>query len=123
MSKELDDFYLRNEEPVRGCLLALRTLILKQDQDISAAWKYGMPFFCYQGRMFCYLWIHKKFNQPYIGIIEGKRIDHPDLILEKRRRMKIILFDPEQDLPVDTIETILNQAIGLYKSGIIKISK
>lgn len=120
MSKELDDFYLRNEEPVRSCLLALRTLVLKQDQDISAAWKYGMPFFCYQGKMFCYLWVHKKLRQPYIGIMEGKRIDHPDLILEKRTRIKIILFDPEQDLPIDKIETILNQAIGLYKSGIIK---
>lgn len=113
MSKELDNFYLRNEEPVRGCLLALRTLILKQDQDISAAWKYGMPFFCYQGKMLCYLWVHKKLNQPYIGIMEGKRIDHPDLILEKRTRIKIILFDPEQDLPIDTIKTILDQAIGL----------
>lgn len=123
MSKELDDFYLRNEEPVRSCLLALRTLVLKQDQDISAAWKYGMPFFCYQGKMFCYLWVHKKLRQPYIGIMEGKRIDHPDLILEKRTRIKIILFDPEQDLPIDKIETILNQAIGLYKSGIIKIGE
>lgn len=123
MSKELDNFYLRNEEPVRGCLLALRTLILKQDQDISAAWKYGMPFFCYQGKMLCYLWVHKKLNQPYIGIMEGKRIDHPDLILEKRTRIKIILFDPEQDLPIDTIKTILDQAIGLYKSGIVKIMK
>lgn len=123
MSKELDDFYLRNEEPVRSCLLALRTLILKQDQNISAAWKYGMPFFCYQGKMFCYLWVHKRLNQPYIGIMEGKRIDHPDLILEKRTRIKIILFDPQQDLPIDTIETILDQAIGLYKSGIIKIGK
>lgn len=123
MSKELDDFYLRNEEPVRSCLLALSTLILRQDQNISTAWKYGMPFFCYQGKMFCYLWVHKKLRQPYIGIMEGKRIDHPDLILEKRTRIKIILFDPEQDLPIDTIETILNQAVGLYKSGIIKIGK
>jgi len=119
MSKELDDFYLQNEEPVRGCLLALKGLILKQDPDISAAWKYGMPFFCYQGRMFCYLWVHKKLHQPYIGIVEGKRIDHPDLILEKRAKMKIMLFDPEQDLPVDTIKTILARAIGLYKSGVI----
>lgn len=120
--KEPDNFYLRQEEPIKSCLLALREIILSQDKDISNAWKYGMPFFCYKGKMFCYLWVHKKFKQPYIGIVEGKRFDHPKLIIEKRSRMKIMLFDPTKDLPVKTIEGILKQAINLYKKGIIKIT-
>jgi hypothetical protein len=118
---QLDNFYLQKEEPVRGCLLALREIILKQDENISASWKYGMPFFCYKGKMFCYLWVHKKLHQPYIGIVEGNRIDHPMLIIEKRARMKIILFEADKDLPIETIEDILQQAIKLYKSGIVKV--
>ncbi|GAA3978996.1 DUF1801 domain-containing protein [Mucilaginibacter dorajii] len=117
---QLDNFYLQKEEPVRGCLLALREIILKQDAAITPAWKYGMPFFCYKGKMFCYLWVHKTILQPYIGIVEGQRINHPDLIIEKRARMKIMLFDAQQDLPIETIETILKQALDLYKTGIIK---
>jgi hypothetical protein len=66
-----------------------------------------MPFFCYKEKMFCYLWVHKITHQPYIGIVEGKYIEHPDLIMEKRSRMKIMLFDPNDDLPVDIIENIL----------------
>ena len=117
----LDNFYEKQEEPVRNCLLALRTIILSQDKDISTAWKYGMPFFCYKGKMFCYLWVHKKFKQPYIGIVEGKHFDEPFLIQEARSRMKIMLLDPVNDLPVNNIEKILKKSINLYKKGIVKI--
>ena len=70
--------------------------------------------------MFCYLWVHKKYHQPYIGMVEGKRLEHPDLIMESRSRMKIMLFDPIKDLPIETIETIMQKAINLYKLGEIK---
>ncbi len=73
-----------------------------------------MPFFCYKGKIFCYLWVYKKTGKPYLGIVEGRKIDHPLLITENRSRMKIIVFDAEQDIPVETIGTILNMAIDLY---------
>jgi hypothetical protein len=119
---QLDNFYLQKDEPIRGCLLALKDIILKQDENISAEWKYGMPFFCYKGKMFCYLWVHKKYHQPYIGIVEGQRFDHPKLIIEKRSRMKIMLFEADKDLPVETINDILRQALDLYRTGIIKLN-
>lgn len=119
--RETDDFYLQHEEPNRGCLLALREIILSQDKDVSNTWKYGMPFFCYKGKMFCYLWVHKKLKQPYLGIVEGKRIEHPNLLIEKRSRMKIMLFNPTEDLPITVIEEILQQALNFYKTGEIKL--
>jgi len=64
--------------------------------------------------MFCYLWVHKKYHQPYLGLVEGKKLNHPALIVEKRARMKIMLFDPEKDIPVKTIRSILGTAIRLY---------
>lgn len=33
--KQLDDFYLEQEEPVKGVFLALREIILRQDKDIT----------------------------------------------------------------------------------------
>ena len=47
MEKPIDNFYLNKEEPIKGCLLALRDIVLSQDRDVAAAWKYGMSFFCY----------------------------------------------------------------------------
>lgn len=121
--KELDNFYLQFDEPNKSCLLALREIILSQDSDITTAWKYKLPFFCYKEKMFCYLWIRPKSNQPYLGIVEGKHFDHPDLLTEKRSRMKIMLFDPNEDLPIETIKMIIQKAINLYKTGQIKLKK
>ncbi|MCP9752730.1 DUF1801 domain-containing protein [Ferruginibacter sp. HRS2-29] len=119
--KESDNFYARQNEPIKSVMLAMKEIILQQDKDVAHTWKYGMPFFCYKGKMFCYLWVHKKYGQPYLGIVEGNRFDEPLLIQEGRSRMKIMLLDPGEDLPIKLIETILQKAIGLYKTGEIKI--
>ena len=119
--KQLDDFYLKQEEPAKGVFLALREIILKQDNDITHVLKYGMPFFCYKGKMFCYLWMHKKYKQPYIGIVEGKHFEESFLLQEARSRMKIMLFDANEDLPLKQIEMVVEKALKLYKSGIIKV--
>ncbi len=121
--RELDNFYLKQNEPIKGTILALRDIILQQDKEVTNAWKYGMPFFCYKGKMFCYLWFHKKYKQPYIGIVEGKKFDEPFLIQEDRSRMKIMLFDPNEDLALQTIENILQKALNLYRTGEIKIKE
>ena len=115
MLQPVDEFYLKQQEPVKSCFLALRKIILSQDKNLNATLKYGMPFFCYKEKMFCYLWIHKKYKQPYIGIVDGNKIEHPKLLMEKRSRMKILLVDPQKDLPLKTIESILKQALLLYK--------
>ena len=112
---ELDHFYLRQDEPIRGCLLALKEIILNQGAGITTSLKYGMPFFSLKGKMFCYLWVHKKYKQPYLGIVEGKSIEHPELLMEKRSRMKIMLFKTDQDLPLNAIQTVLHQAINLLR--------
>ena len=119
--KQLDDFYLKQEEPVKGIFLSLKEIILNQDKDITNVLKYGMPFFCYKGKMFCYLWIHKKYKKPYIGVVEGKHFDETFLLQEARSRMKIMLFDASEDLPLEQIEKVVDKALNLYKSGIIKV--
>jgi hypothetical protein len=72
-----------------------------------------MPFYCYKGKRFCYLWVHKKHHQPYLGIVDGKKINHPLLIMEKRARMKIMLFDPTKDVPLKTIHKILGTVLKI----------
>jgi len=115
MLSPIDAWFLNHDEPIRTCLQFMRMHILKQNSKISESWKYGMPIFCYNGKMLCYLWIHKKYKQPYLGIVEGKKIHHPDLIQEKRARMKILLLDPTEDIPLKKINGILKEVIGFYK--------
>jgi hypothetical protein len=115
MLKPADNYFQQQEEPVKSCLLALRKIILSHNSNITEAWKYGMPFYCYHGKMFCYLWVHKKYKQPYLGMVEGSKINHPLLLQEKRARMKIILIDPAKDIPVKTVDGILKKAILVYR--------
>ena len=115
MLRPIDNWFLEKEEPIKSCLQFLREYILKQDSGITEAWKYGMPFYCYDGKMFCYLWVHKKYGHPYIGIVEGKQIKHPDLVIEKRARMKILLLDANKNIPVRKINWILTEVLKLYK--------
>jgi hypothetical protein len=43
MEEELHNYYLDKEEPNKSCLLALRSIILDQDKDITETQKWGMP--------------------------------------------------------------------------------
>ena len=65
--------------------------------------------------MCCYLWVHKKYLQPYIGFVEGASLHHTDLLQEKRTRMKILLIDPHKNIPVKKIDGILKDMVDLYK--------
>jgi hypothetical protein len=109
----VDEYYHYKEEPQKSCLQAMRQFILSLHPGITEAWKYRMPFFCYKGKMLCYLWVHKKTHQPYVGIVEGRQIDHPLLVQEERARMKIFLLDAEKKIPEKVIGGILRQALAL----------
>lgn len=114
MLTELDTYYISQEEPTKGCLLALRQLILAFDPEMTETWTHKMPMFRYKGKLFCYLWIDKKSYVPYIGIYKGIEIEHPKLVLGNRNKMKIMHINPEKDLPVRTLNTILKKARSLY---------
>src|ERR1700761_4197945 len=110
MLREIDNFFLQKDEPVKSYLFVMREFIVAFDKNITEAWKYKMPFYCYKGKMFCYLWVNKKTKLPYMGIVEGRKLEHPLLVIEKRSRMKTMTIDPFEDIPVERIRLILTMA-------------
>ena len=114
MLSSIDRFYLSQEEPLKSCWMVLRDIILGFDGNISESWKYGMPFFLYKQKILCYFWLDIKDNKPYVGIIEGWRIEHPLLVQGKRKRIKVFYIDPNVDLPVKQIHRILKLAMSFY---------
>jgi len=115
MSLDFDNYFLDKQEPNKSCLLALRNIITTQDVSISTCWKYRMPFFCYKQKMFCYLWIDKDTQEPYIGFVEGNRMNSILLEQGKRSRIKILRIKPNIDLPIETIENLLKEALYFYR--------
>ncbi len=112
--KEIDTFYANKEEPIKSCLLALRTIICNYNDAIAPQWKYRLPCFIYQNQIFCYLWIDKKTQFPYIAIGKGIKIEHPDLIQGNRTFVKLLMIDPEKDIPIEKIHSIFDMAMKLY---------
>ncbi|MCD7971856.1 MAG: DUF1801 domain-containing protein [Candidatus Azobacteroides sp.] len=121
MKEDLDNFYLRCKEPQQSTLLALRDILLVKDENISETLKYGMPCFLYKKNIYCYLWTDNKTGEPYILMAEGNHLNHPSLETGNRSRMKILRIDPTSDLPLSVIDSLLTEAIELYKKGIVKL--
>jgi hypothetical protein len=114
MQYELQNFYLQHKEPIKGCFLALRDIILSFDNSVTEEWKYSTAFFYYKNKPFCYLWSNKKSDEPYIGITKGIEIDHPLLEQGNRTKMKILPINPCADIPVESILEVLLLASHLY---------
>lgn len=110
----IDHFFLHQEEPQKGCFLALREIILRSDQDFTEHWKYKLPFYYYKSKPFCYLWKNKKTQEPYIGLVRANQIEHPMLIQGNRAKMKILPISPSEDIPVDMIYGIFERLKKTY---------
>jgi hypothetical protein len=122
MIREIDQYYFQQEEPNRSCLLALRSIILEQDPQVTETRKWGMPCFCYKKKMFCFLWTDKKTLEPYILFVEGKFLEHPQLEKGSRSRMKIFRIKAHEDIPINTLKPLLDEALNLYRNGVIKVN-
>jgi len=114
MLSQINQYYENLEEPTKSCLLALRHIVLNFDERMSECWKYKMPFYCLNGKMFCYFWKDKKTQQPYMGIVKGQYLNHPELELGNRKKMKVLPLNPSADLPLELIESVLKDAVDLY---------
>lgn len=112
---DLDNFFLKQEEPSKSCLLFLRAYILSRSEDVTEHWKYGLPFYYHKDKMWCYLWMHKKHKMPYVGFVDGDKLNHKDLLQEKRARMKILLINPSNDIPLKKLNSIFKEAMQAVK--------
>ena len=118
--KDNTNFYLKQEEPNRSCFLAMREIIRKADEEVGGPVKYGGQCLMNRGRVFCSLWNDKKTNEPYFLLVEGKRLDHPMLEAGDRKRMKVLRVNPQEDLPIEIVNIVLQEALDLYRNGTIK---
>lgn len=114
MLSDSNAWFLDHEEPIRSNLIFLREHILSSHEGIQERWHYGMPFYFYKGKRFCYLWVHKKSKQPYVGFVDGDQLHDPDLLKENRSRMKIFLIDPDKNIPVKKLGSLLKSALLLH---------
>lgn len=112
MSAELDNYYLNQPEPVQGCLLALKHIILTADDHITETLKYQVPFFYYKGKKLSFLWVNRK--KLMLGFITDKSIYPVVEGMKRKDEMEMIQIDPNKDLPLEMIIERLQHLMKLY---------
>lgn len=111
--KNITSFYLKQDEPNKGCFLALRTIVLDFDESISETVKYGMPCFCVGKKPLCYLWKDKVTNVPYVLMVNGIQLNHPFLEQGSRAKMKIFSVNPNEDIDIVSLKEVLQLALDV----------
>lgn len=115
---KLDEFYYQQKEPIAGCLLALRQLLLDYHSSVEESWYYRLPCFFYEKKLFCYVWVDKKKKSPYIAFYPGKKLTNPLLEMGNRTHSKILRIDPKKDIPLHLIYEITDEAVAHLKNSI-----
>ena len=114
MEQQLNHYYLKQPEPIQGCLLALKDIILGLDKSITHQRRFQIPFFYYNDKKLSYLWVTKKKIQ--IGFIEDKSIHPKKEGLRLKDKYQSIIIDPHADIPIELIIQELNKKIALYRN-------
>ncbi len=115
MLQAVENIFSKIDEPARSCLYGLHSIALRYDEQMGEDCKYGMPLITYKGKPFCYLWVDKKTNHPYLLMVRGDKINHPALEQGDRKKMKTFTVDPNVDIPIEEIDEIFRMAMKLYK--------
>ena len=114
MLTELESFFRLKPEPQQSCLYFLRSIITNCHPEIRETYKWRLPYYTLKGKTFCYLWIDKTNDFPYVCFTRGAEMAHPELEKGERKKMKAYYIDPYQDIDVKTLSDILNEAMALY---------
>lgn len=112
MIAELENYYLKQPEPIQGCLLALRRIILAADNHITEVRKYQVPFFYYKDKGLSFLWVNRK--KLLLGFVTDKAVLPPTPGLKRKDSYEMIQIDPNQDIPLQMIRKHLKLQMKMY---------
>ena len=115
--KSIEEFLDIQPEPQKSCFLALRSMILGFDSQLSETVKYGMPCFVLNSKPWIYLWKDKKSQEPYILFVDGLFLKNPQLKSGDRAKMKHFQLNSNEDIPVSIIYELLNKAWAIRAKG------
>lgn len=108
MEKFLDNFFLTIEEPHQSALLFLRQFFISE-MALQENWKFNTPFYYYQGKWFCYLsYSKKRHHEIYIGFVKGRLVNHPNLLAEGRKQIKVYRINAEKDINKNELVKLTN---------------
>ena len=113
MNQELENYYLKQPEPIQGCLLALRSIILSIDKEVSHRRLYQIPFFYYKEKKLAFLWVNRK--KLLFGIITDKSILTFPEGVKPKDQYETLEIKPSEDIPIEEVVGRIQKQINVYQ--------
>ena len=115
--KLTDEYIFRQPEKYKSILLYLIDVVNQTIPDVILAYKWGIPYFYYNKKPFCYLAPNHKKDFVDLGIARGFQLQNYQdiLISENRNTVKSLRYFTIESIEHDVLVSVLEEAIALYK--------
>lgn len=103
-----EDYILSKPEPFRSMLIELQAIIKHTIPEVEEAFKWHLPFYSLNGKMFCFLNFRKTFVD--VGFPWGIHISiHQDHLVagEKRKNLRSLRYYKSKDIDVSILQDVL----------------
>lgn len=113
----LESYYQQLPAGHSDTLLACRDFLLGLNFELTPVCKWRIPVFDWKGKNVCYFHYEAKKDRCYIAFSAGRFIEHELLRAEGRKNMRFMVLDPKADLPVEAIQSCVEQVIAHLEAG------
>jgi hypothetical protein len=114
--KLTDEYIYRQPEKYRSIILHLISVFEHEIPELVLLYKWGMPYFYYKKRMFCYLISNSKKGFVDAGFARGFQLkrNQASLIDEKRNTVKSLRYYSLETIDNSVLEDVIREAKTLY---------
>jgi hypothetical protein len=115
--KLTDDYIYRQSEKHQSIILYLIDVVNQTIPDAILLFRWGIPYFYYQKKPFCYLAPNHKKGFVDLGFAKGFKLqNHQDvLVSENRNTVKSLRYFNINSVEHEVLTAVISEAIALYK--------
>ena len=109
-----ENYILSKPEPWRSMLIELQAVIKHAIPEVEEAYKWRLPFYSLNGKMFCFL----NFRKTYVdvGFPWGIRLEkHTEYLVggEKRKNLRSLRYYSQEEIDIEVLQGVLQEAAQL----------
>lgn len=110
----VDNYILSKPEPWRSMLIELQAVIKHTVPEVEEAYKWRLPFYSLNGKMYCFLNFRKNFID--VGFPWGIHIEtyaHHLVGGEKRKNLRSLRYHSPEEIDITLLQEVLREAAQL----------
>ncbi|NHN24176.1 DUF1801 domain-containing protein [Flavobacterium jejuense] len=114
--KPVEEYIYRQPDVYREMLLYIITMVEKELNDSELLFKWGIPYFYYKKKPFCYLAPNHKKRFVDVGFSKGFQLkENQDVLVdEKRNTVKSLRYFSLEEIDSEILKSVIKEAKRLY---------